>query len=189
VGRFRHVADREVFRGRIWTAYVSAFEAPDGSPFEREVVRSTGAVATVPITYAVDDSARRRPLVTLIRQYRPAFDEELIEIPAGIRDIDGEDDAENARRELVEEVGLTAATIEPLGISYQNPGMTNASIAIFLATDCTPVERTPHGPEEEFSEVVTVPLDEAVGWVLDGRVRNSTAIIGLLLAERRLREA
>ncbi|MDF2731440.1 MAG: hypothetical protein K0S92_65, partial [Desertimonas sp.] len=59
---------------------------------------------------------------------------------------------------------------------------------IFLASDCTPVPRAPHGPEEVHSEVFTVPLVEAVSWILDSRIRNSATVIGLLLAERRLCE-
>ena len=186
-GGFRHLGDREVHRGHAWNVVVASFESPDGTRFERDVVRSPGAVATVPITYAPDDSERRTPLVTMIRQYRPPFDEYVLEIPAGMRDVEGEADIENARRELVEEVGLSAATIEPLCVAYQSPGMTDSAIAIFLGTDCTPVERTPHGPEEDFSEVLTVPLATAVDWITDGLVHNGATIIGLLLAERKLR--
>jgi len=186
---FRHLGEREVHRGYIWNVVVAEFESPSGERFARDIVRSPGAVTCVPITYAADDPERRRPLVTLISQYRAPFGEFILETPAGMRDVEGEDDADNARRELAEEVGLAAATIEPLGVSYQSPGMTDSAIAIFLATDCTPVARTPHGPEEDHSEVLTVPLDEAVQWILDGRIRNSSTVIALLLAERRLREA
>lgn len=187
MGDFRLVQEVEVHRAARFTVAKGTFAGPDGTEFERDVVRSPGAVATVAITYDDADTAEERPLVTLIRQYRPPLDELLVEIPAGMRDVDGEDDADNARRELIEEVGLDAATIEPLGISYQSPGMTDSSVALFLATDCRAVERTPHGPEEEHADVFTIPLAEAVDWVLDGRIRNSSTVIGLLLAERALR--
>ena len=183
---FRHLGDREVHRGHVWSVVVATFETPDGVRFERDVVRSPGAVATVPISYDAADTEHRRPLVTLIRQYRAPFDDFLLEIPAGMRDVDGEPDERNARRELVEEVGLEAGEVEELTVSYQSPGMSDSAIAIFLATDCTPVARTPHGPEENFAEVLTVPLATAIDWVLAGRIRNSSTVIGLLLAERRL---
>jgi ADP-ribose pyrophosphatase len=183
---FRHLDDREVHRGHVWNVVVATFETPDGVRFERDVVRSPGAVATVPISYDAADADRRQPLVTLIRQYRAPFDEFLLEIPAGMRDVEGEPDEVNARRELVEEVGLEPGAIEELTVSYQSPGMSDSAIAIFLATDCTPVERTPHGPEEQFAEVLTVPLTTAIDWILAGRIRNSSTVIGLLLAERRL---
>ena len=185
---FRHLGDRMIHAGYVWSTVVATYESPSGERFERDVVRSPGAVAAVPITYAPDDPARERPLVTLIRQYRPPLDELIIEIPAGMRDVIGEADVDNARRELNEEVGLEPGSIEQLGVAYQSPGMTDSAIAIFLASDCTPVPRAPHGPEEVHSEVFTVPLVEAVSWILDSRIRNSTTVIGLLLAERRLCE-
>jgi ADP-ribose pyrophosphatase len=186
-GGFRHVGDTEIYRGYIWTAVVGDFETPDGEPFQREIVRTRGAVASLPILYGPDDADRVEPLVALIAQYRPAFDEIVIEAPAGMRDVEGEPDIDNARRELVEEVGVVAGSLEPLVSIYPSPGMTDATLAIFLATDCHRVERTTHGPEEDASEVLVVPLTEALSWIDSGRICNATTIIALLLAERRLR--
>jgi ADP-ribose pyrophosphatase len=183
---FRHVADREIFRGRIWDAVVGEFEAPDGTRFEREIVRTRGAVASVPILYAPDDTDRAHPLTRLIAQYRATFDEVVIEAPAGMRDVEGEADVDNARRELVEEVGLAAGHLEQLVTIYPSPGMTDATLTIFLATECTLVERTTDGPEEDHSAVLTIPLATAIEWIDQGRIRNATTIVGLLLAERKL---
>lgn len=185
-GQFRHVADREVFRGRLWRAVVAEFEAPGGIRFTRDIVRTRGAVASVPILYDDDDVARARPLTRLIAQYRPAFDAVVIEAPAGMRDVAGEADEDNARRELVEEVGVVAGRLDPLATIYPSPGMTDATLTVFLARDCTTVERTTDGPEEEHSEVLTVPLATAIEWIEQGRIHNATTIVGLLLAERRL---
>jgi ADP-ribose pyrophosphatase len=184
---FRHLGDRPLHRGAIWQAVIGTFEGPDGIRFEREIVRTRGAVASVPVLYADDDTDRRRPLVRLIAQYRATLDEIVIEAPAGMRDVDGEEDIDNARRELVEEVGVAAGHLAPLVTIYPSPGMTDATLAIFLATDCTTVERTAQGPEEAHSQVLTVPLDDAIDWILDGTIRNATTIIGLLLTERVLR--
>jgi ADP-ribose pyrophosphatase len=186
-GSFHHLGDRVVYRGRVWEAVVGSFVTPEGARFEREIVRARGAVASVPISYADEDGGREHPLVTLIAQYRASFDAVVVEVPAGTRDVAGEPDIDNARRELAEEVGLAAAVIEPLATIYPSPGLTDSNLAVFLALDCTPVERDPHGPEEEHAEVVTVPLATAIGWIDSGRIHHSTTIVGLLLADRRLR--
>ena len=105
-----------------------------------------------------------------------------------MRDVEGEADEDTARRELAEEVGLRARRASSCSTSiYPSAGMTDSVIAIFLATDCTPVARAPHGPEEEHSEIFTVPLAEAIEWVVDGRIPDAKSVVGLLLAERRLR--
>ena len=123
----------------------------------------------------------------LIAQYRAPHDEVVIEIPAGVRDVDGEADEDNVRRELVEEVGLAPGNVELLTTIYPSAGMTDSTTTIFLATDCTPVERTPHGPEEAHAEVFELPLGEAIEWVENGRIVDAKSVVGLLLAERRLR--
>lgn len=179
--KFRHLSDRTVHTGYVWDVAVATYEAPDGHTFERDVVRSPGAVAVVPVL-----AGDGEPVVVLIRQYRPAHDTDLVEIPAGMRDVDGESDEDNARRELREEVGLLAGDVSPLTTISPSPGMTDASDAIFLATGCTPTDRAPHGPEEEHAEVLQVALAEAVRWVEDGRIRDAKSVIGVLLAARRL---
>lgn len=186
-GQFRHLADREIYQGHVWTAVVGTFEGPDRGQFQREIVRSPGAVAAVPIVYADNDGDHERPLVVLIAQYRPAFDAIVIELPAGMRDVEGEHDEDNARRELIEEVGISPGRVELLTTVYPSSGMTDATVSIYLATDCVRVERQPHGPEEEHADVLTIPLDEALEWVESERIRNSTTCVGLLLAERHLR--
>ena len=123
----------------------------------------------------------------LVSQYRAAHDEMVIEIPAGVRDVEGEADEDNVRRELVEEVGLKPGTVEFLTSIYPSAGMTDSVNSIFLATDLTPVERTPHGPEEEFAEILEIPLREAIEWVESGRIVDAKSVVGLLLADRRLR--
>ena len=78
------------------------FEAPDGRAFERDIVRSPGAVAVVPLLF----DAEGMPSVVLVRQYRPPFDRYVLEIPAGMRDVPDEPPELTADRELVEEAGL-----------------------------------------------------------------------------------
>ncbi len=181
---FRHLDDRLVHQGYVWHVAVGRFESPDGEVFERDVVRSPGAVAAVPLLFDADGTAR----VVMVRQYRPPFDEQILEIPAGMRDVADEATEVTAARELVEEVGLRAGKLEPMVAFLPSAGMTDSVLHLFLATDLEQVERDTHGPEEAHSEVVQLPLAEAVAMVLDGTIRDAKTIIGLLLVERRLRQ-
>jgi ADP-ribose pyrophosphatase len=183
---FRRVDEREIWSGYVYRLVEATFESPTGERFVREVVRSPGAVSAVPVVYAPADTAHGTPLVVLISQYRPPHDELVIEIPAGVRDVVGEADEDNVRRELVEEVGLVPGHLELLTSIYPSAGMTDSVNTIFLATDCTPVERAPHGPEEEHAEIFEVPLAEAIEWVTAGRIVDAKSVVGLLLADRRL---
>lgn len=179
---FRHSGDRLVHQGYIWHVAVADFVSPDGHAFTRDVVRSPGAVGVVPVVF----DAEGNPSVVLLRQYRPAHDEVLLEIPAGMRDVPGEPPDVTARRELVEEVGLSAGELDHLSRLYPSPGMTDAVLEVYLATDLVAVERSTHGPEEDHSEVVHLPLDDALSLVESGAIVDAKTIIGLLLTDRRL---
>lgn len=180
---FRRLGETEVHRGYIWRVALAEFEAPDGTRFERDIVRSPGAVAVVPLRIG-DDGV---PWVRLVTQYRPPYEAELVEIPAGMRDVPGEPTEETGRRELIEEAGLEADAMEHLIDMYPSPGMTDSVCTIYLATGCTPVDRRLHGPEEQHSAVLDVPLAEALEMIDSGRIRDAKSVIGLLVTDRRLR--
>jgi len=95
---FRLVGEREVHQGHLWNVVVGTFDGPDGTTFERDLVRSPGAVGIVPVLFDPEGM----PSVVLVRQYRPALDGALTEIPAGMRDVEGEPPETTARRELAE---------------------------------------------------------------------------------------
>ena len=179
---FTHLGDDLVHQGHFICLVEGSFRAPDGSIFRRDLVRSRGAVGVVPIRFTGGEAE-----VVLVRQYRPAFDAEIIEIPAGVRDVDGEDPALTAQRELAEEVGLRAATLRPLGRMYPSAGLTDAVTLLYLGTDLEPVPLDAHGPEEEAMEIFTMPLDAAVAAVESGEIVDAKTVIGLLRAERLLR--
>ena len=179
---FRHLHDRQVHQGYIWSVAVGTFEAPDGSTFERDIVRSPGAVAAVPLLFDAEGNAS----VVLVRQYRSPYDDVVIEIPAGMRDVADEPTSATAHRELIEEVGLHAGHLEELTRFYPSAGMTDSVLHLFLATDLTPVAQDLHGPEEEHLEVLHVPFETALAMVEDGQIRDAKTIIGLLLVARRL---
>jgi 8-oxo-dGDP phosphatase len=182
---FRRTEEREVHRGYLWRVVVAQFTAPDGSPFQRDVVRSPGAVGALPVEFDPEG----RPVVTLVRQYRAAFEAELVELPAGMRDVPGEDPSATAHRELAEEVGLLAGRMEHLGDIYPSPGMTDAVTSLYVATELTSTVQDTHGPEEDHLEVFRVGLDDALAMIDDGRIVDAKTVTALLLLARRLAAA
>jgi ADP-ribose pyrophosphatase len=139
---------------------------------EREVVHHPGACAVVALT---DDGD-----VILVRQLREAVRRALLEIPAGVLDVAGEDDAGCAARELLEETGYRATSLEPLTTILTSPGFADERIALFLA------RAEPGGGQgEEGVEVVRMPLDRAVQRVTEGEIVDAKTVAGVLLAAAR----
>jgi 8-oxo-dGTP pyrophosphatase MutT (NUDIX family) len=182
IGSFRWVSDRLVHQGHVWRVVVSEFDDPAGKRFTRDIVRSPGAVGIVPLIF----DAEGNPSVVLVEQYRPPYDRPILEIPAGMRDIDGEATEDVARRELIEEAGLAPGRLDRLTAIGPSPGMTDSITTIYLATDCAPVEHDRQGPEEEYMELVHLPLRDAVDRVISGEIFDAKTVVGLLLTERRL---
>ena len=111
----------------------------------------------------------------------------LWELPAGLRDADGEPPLETAKRELAEEALLAADRWSLLATSYSSPGFCDEQVLIYLAEGLSDAER-PEGFIVEHEEldmtVDRVPLDDAVQRIFDGDIRNASAIVGLLAAAR-----
>jgi 8-oxo-dGTP pyrophosphatase MutT (NUDIX family) len=171
---FHKLAERLVHQGSLITVAVGTFEGPDGETFERDIVRHPGAVSIVPVD--VDRS------VLMVRQYRAAIDAELLEIPAGKRDVEGEPPEETARRELEEEVGMRPGRLEKLAEFYNSPGFSDEHSWVFLAHDLEPCAISAHSPEEEAMTVERVALDEVPLLISSGRLVDAKSIIGLCLA-------
>jgi 8-oxo-dGTP pyrophosphatase MutT (NUDIX family) len=171
------VASEEIYRGRIITLRKDIVTMPGGGESVREVVHHPGAVGVV----AIDDQDR----VVMLRQYRHPVGEHLWELPAGLRDVDGEPPVETARRELAEEVQLAAERWSLLTTQYPTPGFCDELVLLYLAEGLSAAD-LPDGFVAEHEEldmtVERVPLADAVQWVFDGKVRNSLAVIGLLAA-------
>ena len=169
-------------QGYIWHVAVGTFEAPDGERFERDVIRSPGAVGVVPLLFE-----NGVPTVVFVRQYRGPLDRYVLEVPAGMRDVPDEALELTAERELIEEAGLAPGRLDYLTHFYTSAGMTDSVLHLYLATELTAVDRELHGPEEAHMEVLRLPLDEAVDMVVNGEINDAKTVIGLLLVERRWR--
>lgn len=171
---FRTLSEREVHRGPVITVGEREVETPDGSVVQREVVHHPGAVAIVALLADGD--------VVLVRQYRAAVEEELLEIPAGKRDVHAEEPQITAQRELAEEVGYEAAEMVELARFYQSPGFCDEHMTLYLARGLRPVPADAHGVEEEHLTIEHVPLAKVDELVAGGELRDVKSIVGLLLA-------
>lgn len=149
-----------------------SIESPDGDLFDRIVVEHPGAVAVVPI---ISDE------VVLIRQYRPAVEKRILEIPAGKLDIVGEDPRKAARRELAEETGFLADSFFHLTDLMTSVGFCDERISIFLADDVETGIRAPIGPEEKDADVLRMPFDQALALVVSGDITDAKTAVGILL--------
>ncbi|MFN8232826.1 MAG: NUDIX hydrolase [Actinomycetota bacterium] len=139
-----------------------------------EVVRRPGAAAVVPITPGGE--------VLLVRQFRPPVRDDLLEIPAGLLDVEGEDALSCAARELREETGYTHETIEFLGGCYASAGMTDEYVHLFWAR----TSPEPAAAAEPGIELVRRPFAETVAAARAGRVRDAKTALALLMAAGRV---
>lgn len=140
-----------------------------------QIVRHPGGAAVLPLH---DDGT-----VTLIRQLRPAVDSFMVEVPAGRLD-PGEEPAVCAMRELGEETGLAAGSLEPLGVLHSSPGVFDEVIHLFLATGLSTTRANP----EQYEDIATIriPLQEAVAMARDGRISDGKTITLLFRAQGRI---
>lgn len=162
---------RTVFEGQVVRLYVDRVRLPSGVEAEREVVLHRGAVGMVPL----DDAGG----VFLVRQWRHAPGEDLVEIPAG-KLLAGEDPLECGKRELMEEIGYEAREWVKLAAFYTSPGFSDETLHLYLARGLLPGEACPE--EDEFLEIMHLPLDEAMAMIARGEIRDSKTIVGLSLA-------
>jgi 8-oxo-dGTP pyrophosphatase MutT (NUDIX family) len=173
-GAFEALGGETVYRGRLVDVRVERFRHADGEEVSREIVRHRGAVGIV---------AHDGEHVWLVRQPREAVDvPDLLEIPAGRLDVDGEQPLAAARRELAEEIGRGARTWEPIVAYYTSAGFTDERVHLFCASDLYP-ERA-HSGEEERIEIVRWPLGELQGAI--EQCRDAKTLIGLMWLARRL---
>lgn len=165
----RAIGSRDIFKGRIIKVRVDTVLLPDGQEAKREVVEHPGAV----VILALKD----RNEIVMVRQYRHATGEILLELPAGKRDYN-ETPLVCARRELEEETGYTAQEWDVLFSFYTSPGFCNELLYFVTARGLVKGKSHPDG--EEFLDVITVPVEEARRMVLAGEIRDAKSILGIL---------
>lgn len=159
-----------VFTGPVFSV---ARERWPGSDHPYDVTRHLGAAAVLPVTPSGD--------VLLVRQFRPAIRQELVEIPAGLLDVDGEDALTCATRELLEETGFAHRTIEFLGGIYTAAGFSNEYVHLFWAR----TQDEPSTSPEPGITLLRKPFSEIAMAAKAGRIRDAKTAIAVALAEAR----
>ena len=176
-GGFRKVGERLIHDGYVIRLLEGSYVDPSGRAMRRDVVRHPGAVGVVPV-----DGAE----VVLVRQYRAAVEAEVLEIPAGLRDVAGEAPEVTAMREMEEEIGFTCDSVAGLGAFHNSVGFSDELVHLFLATGLRAVPHRRSGAEEEWMTVVRAPVGEVAQMIERGEITDAKTVVGLLLAARRL---
>jgi 8-oxo-dGTP pyrophosphatase MutT (NUDIX family) len=168
--RFERVSSETIYEGKLFAVRRARFRHEDGEEVEREIAVHPGAVGIV-----AHDGER----IWLVRQPREAVGvPDLLEIPAGKLDEEGESPLDTARRELAEEIGKQAEEWEPLGSFFTSPGFADEEVHLFLATGLSDVDETPDVAESERIDVEVRPLAELDELIAESR--DSKTLIGLL---------
>lgn len=169
-----------LYAGKVFDLVVDEVEYPSGKRGVREVARHPGGAVVVPL---LDDEN-----VLMVRQLRYPFGTHVLELPAG-KLSPNEDPEVAARRELEEETGWTASRLEKLSSIYTTPGFCDEVLHIFLATGLLEL---PSGHRREEGELTmtlhSIQLVDAIRMCVKNELHDSKTIVGLLLAERFLKE-
>jgi 8-oxo-dGTP pyrophosphatase MutT (NUDIX family) len=171
---FEPLGGETVYSGRLVEVRMERFRHADGAEESREIVRHKGAVGVL---------AHDREHVWLVRQPREAVGEpDLLEIPAGRLDVDGEAPLEAAQRELAEEIGCGARSWDPILSYYSSAGFTDERVHLYAATDL--YEKSAESEENERIEIVRWPLTEIDAAI--AATADAKTLIALMWLARRL---
>ncbi|HSB43506.1 MAG TPA: NUDIX hydrolase [Nitrospira sp.] len=159
---------KNIYHGKVITLNVDTVTLPNGVTVDLEMVRHPGAAAIIPL--------KEDGTVILIRQFRHAAGGFIYEIPAG-KLHPGEDPKACAARELEEEIGYQAGSLELLSSIFTAPGFTDEVIHIYKATAMTKGRQ--RLDRDEVLEVVEMPLQEAMEMIRVGTIRDAKTMVGL----------
>ena len=164
------MSDSEVLlTGKIFQVVRKTLVSPGGKRRERQVIRHPGAVVLLPL---LDDGR-----IVLIRNYRIAAEEYLIELPAGTLE-PNEEPLAAAHRELAEETGYRARRMERLTTFYSSPGILEERMHLYRATGLQPGPTELQGDEE--IETLLTTREDALAMIRDGRIKDAKTLVGLL---------
>jgi ADP-ribose pyrophosphatase len=167
---------KSIYQGRVLNLSLETVTLPNGETVELEIMHHPGAAAVVPMKDA--------KTVLLVRQYRHAAGGYMLEIPAGKLD-HGENPRDCAARELEEEIGFRASSLEPVISFFTTPGFTDEVIHVFLATGLMPGRQ--NLGRDEVLHVIELPLERAIEQIDEGVIRDGKTIAGLQAVYLRLR--
>lgn len=167
------IHDETIYEGRVVHLHLKTVKLPNGGEGKREVVIHPGAVAVVPLL--------PNGQVILVKQFRLPAKQVLLEVPAGTLEPNENPDAA-AIRELQEETGYRPRQLERIGGIYVAPGYTTEYIHLYVARD---LEKDALEKDvDEFIDIVTMPLSEAVNMVLTGEIQDGKSVASLLMVAR-----
>lgn len=171
------IQSEKVYQGRIISVYQDKVRLPDGRTALWDRVEHPGAVGIVPL---LEDEK-----VIMVRQYRNAVDDEILEIPAGKLDRNESPEA-CAIRELAEEIGMKPGELIKVAEFYNSPGYSNERFYLYLARGLEPEKGNTEA--DEFLNIETHPLETLVKMISSGELRDAKSIIGIALARLFLSE-
>ncbi|HYF48162.1 MAG TPA: NUDIX hydrolase [Planctomycetota bacterium] len=168
---FKLLSNKVVLKSRVFNVASQKWSGPEKSTFNRDVVVHPGAVAILPIN--------RKGEIIMIRQFRPAAEDWLLEIPAGTLE-KGETPLYCAKRELIEEIGFAARKWKKLGAIYTAPGFCTEKIHLFKAWDLK--ADFAEKDEDEHIRVVTMPVAKVRAMVKEGKINDAKSLSALACA-------
>jgi len=169
------LSSETIYKGRIFNVRIDEIREDDDLTYKREIVEHRGSAVIVPL---FDDGT-----VALVRQWRHPAGKYLLEIPAGSLEA-GEDPLTGAIRELEEEIGCTASSVEHLTSFYVSPGFLSEKMNVYLATGLT--ETAQNLDDDERIDIVRIPLAEALTMCHDGSIEDAKTIVGLVFTAEKV---
>ncbi|MBM7622812.1 NUDIX hydrolase [Sporohalobacter salinus] len=165
----KKLSSTAIYEGRIVNLRLDDVKLPDNNEAKREIVEHAGGVSVIPYLTASKE-------VIMVRQFRNPIDEVLLELPAGLLEMN-EDPQNGARRELEEETGYKTGDLKRIGSFYTSPGFCDEEIHLYLAQDLTKHVQKTDG--DEFIEIVKMPLSDIKQKLYTPEISDAKTVIGL----------
>ena len=170
--KFETIQSSKMYQGRAFSVRVDEVRLPNGASTYLDIVEHVNAVTILPI----DTDGQ----IWFVRQYRHPAGVEILELPAGTLE-DGEDPMACAHREIQEEIGMGAGSLQEIGSYFLAPGYSTEYMFVYLARDLFP-SSLPRD-EDEFLTVVRYPLSRVFEWARSGEIQDAKTLASLLLVQ------